>query len=114
MTPHELAKTIHRELSPVAPRLSAALNRALLDIGEGSMLVGLGPGTHQDDPAAFNESERVLLGRDEPAAVIAKITQILWQLEEHSSWKVLIDTKPHRPGATQLELLYTIFRMKEA
>jgi hypothetical protein len=113
MTPHELAKTMHRELSPVAPRLAAALNRALLDIGEGSVLVGLGPGTHQDDPSAFNESDRIVLGHDEPAAVIARITQVLWQLEEHSPWKVLIDTKPRRRGATHLELLYTIFRMKE-
>ena len=39
MTPYELAKLMHRELSPIAPRLSAALNRALVDIGEGSMLV---------------------------------------------------------------------------
>ena len=29
MTPYEMAKTLHRELSSFAPRLSAALNRAL-------------------------------------------------------------------------------------
>ena len=38
MTPYDTAKMIHRELSAFAPRLSAALNRALVDIGEGSKL----------------------------------------------------------------------------
>ena len=38
MTPYEMAKMIHKDLSPFAPKLSAALNRALIDIGEGSVL----------------------------------------------------------------------------
>jgi hypothetical protein len=35
----------------------------------------------------------------------------MWKLEEHSSWKVIIDKKPGRREAP-LELLYTLVRMK--
>ncbi len=44
MTPYELAASLYREISPVAPKLAAALNRALLEIGEGSLLVALPAG----------------------------------------------------------------------
>lgn len=109
MTPHETAKIIHRDLSPVAPRLSAAINQALLTIGEGSMLVGLGPGTHQSDPATFQESEIILLKGAHPADILFKISQVLQLLENNSAWKVIVDKKPkQQPG--QLELLYTLFR----
>jgi len=109
MTPNETAIMIHRELSPIAPKLSAALNRALLDIGEGSRLVGLGSGTHQSDPATFHEFETFSLKGSHPADILTKITQVLQALEAHSSWKVIIDKKPsHTPD--QLELLYTLFR----
>ena len=109
MTPHETAKMIHQELSPVAPRLSAALNRALLDIGEGSMLVGLGPGTNQNDEVSFLETESIPLQGAEPATILTKINQVLWALEENSSWKVVVDKKPGS-NPKQIELLYTIFR----
>ena len=59
MTPYELSKLIHVELSPIAPRLSAAINRALVDIGEGSALVGLGPGTNENDNVSFQDSETI-------------------------------------------------------
>ena len=109
MTPSELAKTVHRDLSPVAPRLAAAINRALLDIGEGSLLVGLGPGTHADDPASFTESETLRLDGQEEADVLARITQVVWELEAHSRWRVFVERKKASvPGV--LELFYTLFR----
>ena len=108
MTPSELAKTVHRDLSPVAPRLAAAINRALLDVGEGSVLVGLGPGTHVDDPVSFTESETIRLDGREPAEVLARITEVVWQLEAHSRWQVFIDRRAGAPGI--LELYYTLFR----
>ena len=109
MTPHETAKMVHQELSPVAPKLAVALNRALLVIGEGSMLVGLGPGTNENDDVSFQETESIPLQGAEAAAVLAKIHQVLWALEENSSWKVVVDKKPgHNPQ--QMDLLYTIFR----
>lgn len=109
MTPNELATLAHRELSPVAPRLSAAVNRALLDIGEGSRLVGLGPGTHVDDPVSFTESETIRLEGREAAAVLARITQVIWRIEEHSRWQVFVERrKSSVPGL--LELYYTLFR----
>ncbi len=111
MTPYEMAKMVHRELSPVAPKLSAALNRALIDIGEGSFLVGLGPGMHEDDHVSFQEVEHINLQGNDPASILAKIAGVIWKLEEHSSWKVLVDKKAGS-GPHTLELLYTIFRSK--
>lgn len=112
MTPYEMAKIIHRELSPVAPKLSAALNRALIDIGEGSVLVGLGHGTHEDDQISFQEMEQINVQNNDPANILSIISGVLWKLEEQTSWKVLIDKKPSSDPDT-LELLYTIVRSKK-
>ena len=111
MTPYELSKLIHMELSPIAPRLSAAINRALVDIGEGSVLVGLGPGTNENDHVSFQESETISTMSGDAEGVLAKIHEMMWKLEEHSSWKVTIDKKPGRQGKP-LELLYTLVRIK--
>ena len=111
MTPYELAKLIHMELSPIAPRLSAAVNRALVDIGEGSVLVGLGPGTNENDDVSFQESESITTSDGNTAGILSKIHEMIWKLEEHSSWKVIIDKKPGGQKKT-LELLYTLVRAK--
>ena len=111
MTPYELAKAIHMELSPIAPRLSAAINRALVDIGEGSTLVGLGPGMNENDNVSFQESEVINTAAGDAEGILAKIHESMWTLEEHSSWNVLIDKKPGRMTPT-LELLYTLIRIK--
>ena len=110
MTPYELAKLIHVELSPIAPRLSAAINRALVDIGEGSMLVGLGPGTNQNEPVSFQESETIDGAAADVDGALAKIQAAMGMLEAHSSWNVIIDKKPGRRG-DPLELLYTLVRI---
>ena len=112
MTPYELSRLIHREISAVAPKLSAALNRALNEIGEGSMLVGLGAGTHIDDEISFQESESINTAGDDPAHILATLTAIAWQLEEKSSWKLIIDKKPGA-GKARLDLLYTLLRSRK-
>lgn len=111
MTPYELSKLIHMELSPIAPRLSAAINRALVDIGEGSVLVGLGPGTNENDNVSFQESETINTTGGGAEGVLVKIQAMMWKLEEHSSWKVIIDKKPGQPGQP-IALLYTLVRTK--
>lgn len=111
MTSYDLAKMVHRELSPLAPKLSAALNRALLDIGEGSALVGFGPGTHQNDDVSFQEQESINIRGDDPANLLFKISAVISKLEEHSSWRVVVDQKPGADRNT-IELLYTLFREK--
>jgi len=112
MTPYEVAKMIHKDLSPFAPKLSAALNRALIDIGEGSVLVGLGQGTHENDDVSFQEAEQIDIQRNDPANILAIISGVLSKLEEHTSWNVSIDKKP-ASEPNRLELLYTIFRGKK-
>lgn len=112
MTPYDLAKTLHRELSSFAPRLSAALNRALLEIGEGSILVGLGPGTNENDNVSFQESETIRTPGDDPAHVISRIMTVLHILENNSSWNVLIDRKPGSEKES-IELMYTLYREKK-
>jgi len=111
MTNYELAKQIYRDLSPIAPKLSAALNRALIDIGEGSALYGLEKGMHKDDDVSFQETEIINVKGTEPANIIAKITEVLWKLEGQTSWKVIIDKKPG-PSKKNIELLYTLIRSK--
>ena len=109
MTPYELSRELHRDLSPIAPRLAAALNRALVDIGEGSMLVGLPQGMSAGDAAAFDERESIPLQGAEPAAILARIAQALSLLENHSSWRVIVDKGAGRQGG-RLDLAYTLFR----
>ncbi|MDL2275606.1 hypothetical protein LJC22_05730 [Desulfosarcina sp. OttesenSCG-928-G10] len=113
MTPYDLAKLIHQDLSPLCPRLAAALNRALVDIGEGSVLVGLGPGTHENDNVSFQESETLLPSAGDVGYVLSRIQAMLEKLEAHSSWSVIIDTKTAKPGEP-LELLYTLVRTKDS
>jgi hypothetical protein len=110
MTPYEVAKALHRELAPLAPKLAAALNRALVEIGEGSNLVGLGPGMHEDDQISFQEYEQIALQGAHPADILNRITSALQILEANSSWEVLIDKRSTREK-DRLELMYTIYRM---
>jgi hypothetical protein len=109
MTPYELSRELHRDLSPIAPRLAAALNRALVDLGEGSALVGLPQGMSAEDAVSFHERESIHLRGAEPAAILARITQALALLENHSPWRVIVD-KGAGQGADHLALRYTLFR----
>jgi len=113
MTNYELAKQIYRDLSPIAPKLSAALNRALVDIGEGSVLYGLEKGMHKDDVVTFHETEIINLAGTDQAGIIAKITEVLFQLEGYTSWKVIVDKRPG-PNKKNIELFYTLIRSKDA
>ena len=113
MTPYDLSRELHRELAPVAPRLAAALNRALVDLGEGSVLVGLPHGLSAEDDAAFDEHESIDLQGTEAAHVLSRITQALTLLENHSSWRVIVD-KGRLQDTGHLELRYTLFRQKSA
>lgn len=113
MTPYDLSRELHRELAPVAPRLAAALNRALVDLGEGSVLVGLPGGLSAEDDAAFDARESIDLQGSEAAHVLSRITRALALLENHSSWRVIVDKSGKQP-AGRIELRYTLFRQKPA
>ena len=113
MTPYELAASLYREISPVAPRLAAALNKALLEIGEGSVLVGLPAGMSAGDDVTFSERETLRVDKEAAAGVLARITQALQLLEGHSTWQVIIERKGDTPPG-RLDLMYTLFRPKKA
>ena len=113
MTPYELAASLYREISPVAPRLAAALNRALLEIGEGSVLVGLPSGMSAGDDVSFSERETLKVDKEAAAGVLARITQALQLLEGHSNWQVIVERKGDAPRG-QLDLMYTLFRPKKS
>ena len=113
MTPYEVAKHIHKELSPIVPKLSAALNRALTDIGEGSILVGIGNGYNQNDPVSFQETEQIDLKSGDAVDIIAKISEMMTLLEQKTSWRVIIDKKPGSESQN-MEFLYTIYREKRS
>ena len=103
MTPYELATAFHRELSPVAPRLSAALNRALVDIGEGSMLV------LPSEPVDVSFQEREMVPEADVPDILSKIFTILPLLDQHSRWRVDVERRRGtEPG--RLELVYTLYR----
>jgi len=103
MTPYELATAFHRELSPVAPRLSAALNRALVDIGEGSMLVV------PSEPIDVSFQEREMVPEANVPDILSKIFTMLQLLDQHSRWRVDVERRRGtEPG--QLELVYTLNR----
>ncbi len=112
MTPYELAASLYREISPVAPKLAAALNRALLEIGEGSILVGLPAGMGAGDDVSFSERETLRVDREAAAGVLSRITQALQLLEGHSNWQVIIERKGDAPSG-RLDLMYTLFRPKK-
>ena len=112
MTPYELAASLYREISPVAPKLAAALNRALLEIGEGSVLVGLPAGMGAGEDVAFSEREILHHDREAAAGTLARINQALQLLEGHSNWQVIIERKGNAPRG-QLDLMYTLFRPKK-
>ena len=105
MTPYELAASLYREISPVAPKLAAALNRALLEIGEGSVLVGLSPGMGAGDDVTFSEREILKVDREEAIGVLARITQALQLLEEHAVSPQVIEYLKTPPDAATLEQL---------
>lgn len=107
MTPFELSATLHRELSPVAPKLSAALNRALNVIGEASLIITPG----RPDDATFQETERIQHAVEEDGSgILMKILETLEMLENHSTWRVAIERKPG-PEPGQMDLMYTLYRM---
>jgi hypothetical protein len=109
MTPYELAKAIYRDVGGIAPKFAAAMNKALVDIGEGSLLVGFQPGSHVDDDVTFHETEMIPVSGAESAGVLAKLYAVATSLQDHSSWRIIIDKKPG-PSGSNLELLYTFYR----
>ena len=109
MTPYDLAKHIHTEISTFAPRLSGALNRALLEFGEGSALVGSDGQPLSKESESFQEIEQINAPWRDFADIMSKIRSVLMVVEENSSWHVIIDKKPDS-DSDKIELLYTIFR----
>lgn len=111
MTPFELVNTINKEISTYTPKLSAAINKALLYYGDGSALIGVGYGKNENDEISFEESESITVKSDESPMVMLKVMQAADLMESHSAWKLIVDVKPaDRNG--RMELRYTLIRNK--
>lgn len=93
MEAYEVAKTIHRDLAGIAPKFCALTNRALVDIGEGSKLVGLGEGSHENDLVTLHETESVSGKVLDPYEAIFRITQAIEAIQNASSWDVIVEQK---------------------
>jgi hypothetical protein len=109
MSPFELMNTIDKEISSYTPKLSAAINKALLYYGEGSSLVGLEYGKNANDAISFNESERIRIKPDESPLVMLKVTTAANLLNENSSWSLIVDTRPADKNGN-MEFRYTLIR----
>jgi len=109
MSPFELMNTIDKELSSYTPKLSAAINKALLYYGEGSSLVGLEYGKNQNDAISFDESERIRIKPEESPLVMMKVTTVAGLLDENSSWRLIVDTRPADQNGN-MDLRYTLIR----
>ncbi len=108
MTPFELANTIDRELDGYTPKLSAAINKALVFHGEASAIIT--PGAKDgSDSLSFEESERIKVRPDESPMVIFKVMEAANMVESHSSWRLIVDTKPADKDGN-MELRYTLIR----
>jgi len=111
MTPFELVNTIHKEISIYAPKLSAAINKALLYYGDGSSLVGVGHGRNENDEISINDHESIIVKADESPLIMLKVMHVADLMESHSAWKLIVDVKPaDRNG--RMELRYTLIRNK--
>ncbi len=111
MTPFELVNTIQKEISTHAPKLSAAINKALLYYGDGSALVGVSPGGHEDDEISIEESESIAVKPGESPLVMWKVMQAADLMEAHSKWRLIVDLKPAK-GERRMDLRYTLIRNK--
>ncbi|MEE4356990.1 MAG: hypothetical protein V2I97_11000 [Desulfococcaceae bacterium] len=111
MTPFELMNTIDKEIKAYTPKLSAAVNKALLYHGEGSSLILPGSSRGENEDLSFEESEKIGVKKGEPDLIIAKLMDAASLMEQHSSWRLIVDTrKPDKEG--NMEFRYTLYREK--
>jgi hypothetical protein len=108
MTPSDLARMVHQELSPLLPELSAELNHNLLEVGEGSIILS-GQSPKAIEP--YQKAETIRVQPEQTALVLAKVSNIIEKLETHSNWRIVVERKKsHQPGI--LELMYTFYRVQ--
>jgi len=93
MKAQDVIKTIHRDVVGFAPKFVGIANRALVDIGEGSKLVGLGKGTHENDVVTIQETEVISAEAMDPYEAIFRITQAIELIQSSSGWEVIIEQK---------------------
>lgn len=105
MTPFELNNAIHKEVGDYLPRLSAAVNKALLYHGDG-LIVTPGAG---NDALQITESDAVSVKPDEAPDIMLRVMNAAHLLESYSRWRLVCDTKSAIRGRS-LELRYTLMR----
>ena len=111
MSPFELVNTIDKEISAHTPNLSAAINKALLYYGDGSVLVGLEHGKNENDVLSFDETEDIKVKSDQAPQILLKVMEAGTLLEKESAWKLIVDARPADKHGN-MSLRYTLIRDK--
>lgn len=110
MSPFELVNTINKELDGMAPRLSAAVNKALMYHGEGRIVTSV-----SGDPDAaltIEESETFRSDPDGAHKIMLSLMEISRLMEMNSRWRLIVDTKSPGKG-DRMEIRYTLVRDPE-
>ena len=107
MSPFELVNAIDKELDGLAPRLAAAVNKALMYHGEGRIVTSA-----SGDPNAaltIEESEMIRSDPDISHKMMLSLMEVSRLLEMNSRWRLIVDTKSPGKG-DRTELRYTLVR----
>ncbi len=107
MTPFELLGAIDRELDGRVPRLSAAINKALMYHGEGRIITD--PSGNPDPGMTIEEKETVRAEVEGTHRLMLALVEVTRLLEMNSRWRLIVDTKsPGKDG--RAELRYSLIR----
>ncbi|MFP4305765.1 MAG: hypothetical protein ACLFRG_01195 [Desulfococcaceae bacterium] len=107
MSPFELLGAINQELDGQAPKLSAAVNKALMYHGEGRIITDASG--NPDPGMTIEEKETVRAEADGSHRLMLALVEATRLLEMNSRWRLIVDVKsPGKDGRT--ELRYSLIR----
>lgn len=107
MSPFELMSAINEQLDGRAPRLSAAINKAVMYHGDGRIIAD--PSGNPDAAMTLEEKETVRAEGDGAHGLMLALVEVSRLLEMNSRWRLIVDTKSPG-GAERVELRYTLVR----
>jgi len=107
MSPFELLGAINQELDGQAPKLSAAVNKALMYHGDGRVITDASG--NLDPSMTIEEEETVRTEIDGSHRLMLALVEVTRLLEMNSRWRLIVDTKSPGKGG-RMELRYSLVR----